>query len=498
MAAPFVGFANLFEKHVAIRYIQCEKEGTVSDNYRGKRVTIMGLGVFGGGIAAARFFAERGAVVTVTDLKGEDKLAASVEALSDCTIRYRLRRHRVADFVNADIVVPSPAVPRDHRLLRLAAGHGAELQTEMNLFVGRCPARIVGITGTNGKTTTSAMVGHILGASGWRTWLGGNIGRSLLADVPEISPEDCVVLELSSFQLEWFPQTGVSPHVSVVTNIAQDHLDRHKTMQAYMAAKWPILANQCRDDWAILNAGCELLDAWRAEAPGRVFPFSSKQELSEGAFCREGSIIVAMDGRETAFAPIEALGLPGEHNLENALAGVAVCAVLGLAPAEVERGLRSFKGVEHRLELVAQIDGVRYFNDSKATTPDATIVALKSFDCPIVLIAGGSGKGLSFNEMAAEFARRARGLVVVGATGEEIASCVRTASNGGVEAVACSSLEEAVLAAKGIAQPGDVVLLSPGDASYDMFNNYEERGDMFKHLVRSLGSDQLAEQSQRS
>ena len=466
------------------------------DDYANKRVTIMGLGHFGGGVGAARFFAERGAAVTVTDLKGPEDLADSIEHLRGYGISYRLRRHRRADFLNADIVVPSPAVPRQSPLLALAREHGAQLDTEMNLFVRRCPAGIIGVTGTNGKTTTAAMLGHILQSAGRTTWLGGNIGRSLLADLPAMRPGDHVVLEMSSFQLEWLPQTGLCPHLSIVTNLAPDHLDRYRSVDEYYAAKWQIAAGHREGDWLVLNADCPELADWAGRAPSRVLPFSFAQELAEGVFCRGDAIMARLDGQEQYLCPIDALKLPGRHNVENALAAAAGCVIVGLPPAQIEAGIRSFTGVEHRIEFVAEVDGVRYYNDSKATTPDSTIVALRAFQCPIVLIAGGSGKGLSFEPMARAMHGRVRGGVLIGKTADEIAACMR-AERSEIEPVRCASLHEAVLAARKLAQPGDVVLLSPADASYDMFRNYEERGELFRHEVHQLASREPAEQRER-
>jgi len=281
-----------------------------------------------------------------------------------------------------------------------------------------------------------------------------------------------------------------------VTNIAPDHLDRHGTMEQYVAAKWPIASNQSPDDWLVLNADCELLDDWQQRARSQVCLFSSQRELARGTFVRGDRIVVRLDGKEDVAVSMAAVALPGAHNLENALAAICACALLGLNGEEIATGLRSFEGVEHRLEFVAQIDGVRYYNDSKATTPDSTIVALKAFDCPVVLIAGGSGKGLAFDKMAEVAAGRLRAAVMIGKTADEIARCLHRHCGDHVATIRCSSLADAVGAARAQAQPGDLVLLSPGDASYDMFRNYEERGRMFKEEVLRLASDAMAEKSQ--
>jgi len=265
-------------------------------------------------------------------------------------------------------------------------------------------------------------------------------------------------------------------------------------MENYKAAKLAILSNQAHGDWAVLNADCRELDAWRSKVNSRLLPFSSTQQLDSGVFCkrtcRNGIITARFGEDERAIAPIDALRIPGRHNLENALAAVAACVILGLTPGEIEAGLRSFTGVDHRLELVAEIGGVRFYNDSKATTPDSTMVAIEAFDCPIVLIAGGSGKGLSFEEMACKLVGRARGVIAMGRTGPEIARWVREKSGGAIETVRSASLQDAVSAARRMAQPGDVILLSPGDASYDMFSNFEKRGEAFKLEVSRIASDE--------
>jgi len=454
-------------------------------HFAGKRVTVMGLGLFGGGVGAARFLAKGGAQVTVTDLKPADELAESVAQLNGLPIEFHLGGHREDDFRKADLVVVSPAVPSDSPFLALARQRDVPLESEMALFFRYCRAPILGITGSSGKSTTTALT-HAMLANwlGPRAWLGGNIGRSLLEDLDAIAPDHLVVLELSSFQLQDLDRLARSPHISVVTNLAPNHLDRHKDLAEYIAAKKTILRHQRHGDFAILNADDPEVATWGHGLKGRTVFFSLRTPLQQDACVQNGQIVIADAEGTHIVCPASELRLPGQHNLANALAATAAAWLAGARQDAIAHALRTFPGLEHRLEFVAEIRGVRYFNDSKATTPEASSIALRAFDAPIVLIAGGHDKGAPFDAFAAECAQRAKHVVLIGKTAQRIASLIEANRRGDSPLLTIpSSFADAVAAAKAAAAPGDIVLLSPACASYDMFRNYEDRGNQFKSLV---------------
>ena len=451
-------------------------------DFEKKRITVMGLGLFGGGLGIARYLVRRGARVTVTDLRTEDQLQESVRALQDLCVTLKLGGHDPADFTDADRVFVNPAVPKTSEYLALARRSGVPLDTEMNLFFRECPSPILGVTGSNGKTTTTALLGAMFSRSDPRTLVGGNIGRSLLDELDALTPDVPVVLELSSFQLEDLREVGRSPHISVVLNLTPNHLDRHGTMGAYAAAKRAILDYQTREDVAVLNAEDPLVREWARVSKGRVLFFGMHGVSAGGAFVEEGVIVFRQDGRQILLCRADELRLLGSHNLCNALAATAAACAFGLPTEAITGALRTFEGVEHRLEFVREIAGVNHYNDSISTTPESTIAALRAFDAPIVLIAGGYDKGVSFDELGRVISDRAKALVLIGATAERIASTVRT----DVPIRLCDTLPEATHLAADLACAGDIVLLSPACASYDMFRNFEDRGRQFKEIVRQI------------
>ena len=426
----------------------------------GKRVTVVGLGRFGGGVGVTRWLCEQGAIVTVSDQADESALADSVAALAGCDVSLHLGAHHDADFVDTDLLVVNPAVPKDSPLIRAAEAAGVPRTSEINLFLQRCPARVVGITGSVGKSTTAVMTGEILSGR-ITTHVGGNIGGSLLGGLTEIQPDHVVVMELSSFQLEDLPLLGVSPQVAVVTNLQPNHLDRHGSFDAYAAAKKNIFAFQGGQDVLVLNRADAVLAGWAGDAPGKVDWFDSADE------------------------PFE-LAVPGSHNQANAQAAWAVARQFGIDRADAAVALKAFHGLPHRLELVAERDGVRYVNDSKCTTPAGAMVALEAFDprrC--IIIVGGSDKGASFDELTGALVAGAKGVVAMGETGPAIIESLKQRREGKPPATrSAADLASAVEAARQLAESGDVVLLSPACASYDQFANYEQRGEAFVRLVK--------------
>jgi UDP-N-acetylmuramoylalanine--D-glutamate ligase len=357
-------------------------------DYRGRRVTVMGLGSFGGGLGAARFLSERGAIVTVTDLRTAEQLAESLTELQSFPLqRLCLGRHDESDFVTADLVVVNPAIRRDHPLLALAASHGVPLTSELNLFWQHQSGRILAVTGSNGKSTTTALTHAILKQARPRTWLGGNIGRSLLTAVDKIQAEDVVVLELSSFQLTDLDRLQVSPQIAVVTNFSPNHLDWHTDLEHYRWAKQTLLRWQTAADVAILNADDPQTRTWTSSAHRWLFGITDHG--ADGTFLRGDAAIFRQNGVEHAFPLREWLRLPGEHNLANALAAAAAALAAGASLDDVRRGLETYEPLPHRLQFVGEVAGRKFYNDSLATTPESAIVGLRAFSQPVVLLAGG-------------------------------------------------------------------------------------------------------------
>jgi UDP-N-acetylmuramoylalanine--D-glutamate ligase len=426
---------------------------------RNKRVTVQGLGRFGGGIAVARWLAGQGARVLVTDKDPAEKLADSVKQLAGVPIEFRLGEHREDDFRNTDVVVASPAVPLNNQYLAAARSAGVPITTEIRLFVERLRAgRVVGVTGTKGKSTTTSMLAAMLGRK-HKTWVGGNIGKSLLEDLPNIAEGDVVVLELSSFMLEHLRPMRWSPHVAVVTMVAQDHLDWHGSLEAYVDAKRVLLAFQKPTDFAVLNEtdpGCR-------------------------AIARSATAQVRFYGKDVA-RPFN-LKLPGIHNQVNAQGAFTAASCLGVTWEDAQAALDGYKSLPHRLELVHEERGVRFYNDSIATIPEAALAALHSFPAGrVIQIIGGRQKDLPLDAMCQELARRAKGVLCIGEKGPDLAEKVTKA--GGRIVHLCHDLTGAIGKAKEIAREGDIVLLSTGCKSYDQFINFEQRGETFARLAR--------------
>jgi len=473
-------------------------------DFTAKRATIIGLAREG--TALARFLAQRGAQVTVSDLKGPEELAENIAALEGLPIRYVLGDHPPEILDGADVLFISPGVPLEAPIVVEARRRGMPISSETRLFVELCPAPIVGITGSSGKTTTVSLVGEMLKAEGLRTWVGGNIGQPLIGHLEEIESHHKVVMELSSFQLELFGPgdwetgnwewgiEGISPHIAAILNITPNHLDRHPSMEAYIEAKKNIVRYQRPGDVAVLGYDNPISRAIADECPGEVLLFSRRTEVERGAFLRAGEIVLRVGEREERICSVDEIKLLGEHNVDNVLAACTLAAAAGASPPAMARVATTFEGVEHRLELVRELDGVRYYNDSIATSPERVVAALKSFETPIVLLAGGRDKHLPWDEFARWVRRRVKHLVLFGEAAPLIEEVVRgeaysrpsTPGPYPLTLVRCADLEEAVAVAHRLAEPGDVVLLSPGGTSFDAFRDFAERGRRFKELVKGL------------
>ena len=479
-------------------------------DFAGKRATIIGLAREG--TALARFLAEHGAQVTVSDLKKPEELAESIAALEGLPIRYALGGHPSEILDGADVLFISPGVPLEAPIVAEARRRGMPISSETRLFVELCPAPIMGITGSSGKTTTVSLVGEMLKAEGLRTWVGGNIGQPLIGHLEEIEPDDKVVMELSSFQLELFAPgnsgfgirdsgiEGISPHIAAILNITPNHLDRHPSMEEYIEAKKNIVRYQGPEDIAVLGYDNPISRAIADECPGRVLFFSQRTEVERGAFLRGGEITLRVGDREEQICSVDEIKLLGKHNVDNVLAACALAAMAGASPPAMAQVATTFKGVEHRLELVRELNGVRYYNDSIATSPERVVAALQSFEAPIVLLAGGRDKHLPWDDFARWVHRRVKHLVLFGEAAPLIERAVRGYGTRDKESEdlapipyplphaihRCSTLEEAVKVAVSVSQPGDIVLLSPGGTSFDAFRDFAERGRRFKELVKRL------------
>ena len=444
---------------------------------RGKRVLVVGLARTG--VATALFCATQGAVVAATDVRSEQQLGDCVEKLRAEGVRLSFGEPGPAILRGQELVVPSPGVPADAPLLVQAQGMGIPVWSEIELAGRFLRGKLIGITGSNGKTTTTSLIEHILRTAGMATVLAGNIGTPLIAQVERSTDETVTVAELSSFQLELVE--SFRPHIAVFLNLTTDHLDRHKTLDAYGAAKARIFANQTRDDFAVLNAD-DTASAAYAPASPRVFWFSRKKMVTPGAFVRDDKIVFSHHGEEEKIIALSQLPLPGAHNLENVLAATVASRLAGVRPVQIEVGIKSFAGVEHRIEFVAEVQGVRYYNDSKATNVDATLKALESFPGRILVILGGKDKDSDYTQLRAKLREKAILALLIGAAADKIEHQIA----GSVAIERAGTMENAVAAAFQSAHAGDIVLLSPACASFDQFQNYEHRGRVFKDLVNQL------------
>ncbi len=434
---------------------------------------VVGLGA--SGKAAARFAAERGAQVTATDRRSLSELREAAEEMGKLNVRLELGGHPPKLFFEQDLIVPSPGVPWHLPELDAARRNGTAIAGELEIATGALKGPVIGVTGTNGKTTTTSLIGHIIETAGLPVATGGNLGTPVLAMVDSSSDEQWNVLELSSFQLE--AATTFPVHIAVVLNVTPDHLDRHGTLEAYAEAKGKIFQAQTARDYAVLHVDDPVCRAFAMQTAGFVHWFSRTRRHEPGTWVENGWIV--LNGQPIAALPSH---IPGRHNLENALAAVTASSLAGVGPEAMAKGLQTFRTAEHRLEFVADINGVAYYNDSKATNVDAAIKAVESFDRGLWVILGGSDKGLEYAALKKPLRDRTRGVLLIG----ESAPKIKRELNRAAPLVQAGTLFEAIQYAHRHAESGDTVLLSPACASFDQFRNYGERGRRFKEIVREL------------
>jgi UDP-N-acetylmuramoylalanine--D-glutamate ligase len=456
---------------------------------KGKRVLVVGLGK--SGIASALFLADHGARVAVSDTKSEEELHHEIPQLLDRGIVVEAGYHNERTFKEQELIVISPGVPSDVPQLEQARQAGIPVIGEVELASRYLKGQIVAITGSNGKTTTTTLAGEIIAAGGKKTLVGGNIGTPAISFVETATDDTWIVLEVSSFQLETIET--FHPQIAVVLNVTPDHLDRHHTFENYAAAKARIFENQTGSDFAVLNADDATCVAMAHKTKAAVYWFSRQHLVEHGAFVRGDDIIWCDADREQTVMPVAEIGLKGAHNVENVLAGVCAGMLAGVDPADIRHAVAAFKAVEHRLEFVANIRGVDYYNDSKATNVDATIKALESFSGGIHLILGGKDKGSDYSILNPLLQERVKRVYTIGAAASKIESQIK-----GVPVVSAATIDTAVRLAGESAAAGDIILLAPACASFDQFVSYEHRGRVFKDLVRQMESRELQHAGPRS
>ncbi len=433
----------------------------MKNDFKNKKVLVMGLGLLSGGLGAARFFAENGARVTVTDLKLEKQLASSIEKLKDLPITFVLGEHREKDFCEADLIIRNPDVLLNSPYLTLARKNKVPIEMAESFFVKNFPALVIGVTGSRGKSTTASLIAHILKEAGLPVFLAGNVaGSSTLQLVDKITPQTYVVLELSSFQLEGFGESKISPQVAVITNIYPEHLNHYPTFKDYVDDKKNIFRFQTKSDFLILNKRNKYTKEFKKEAKSKVFLFDGND--------------VSQDWN---------LKLKGEHNRENAAAAIRVSQILKIPPEIIQKAVENFNPLPYHLEKVREIAGVSFINDGVSTSPEATMAAIQTFKQPVILLLGGNDKKLDFKELGRQINQKAKAVFLMeGTATEKFKKVIKKELIYG----SFSNLRETVLAAKDFAKNGDIILFSPAATSFNWFNNIYERSLEFEKIVRSL------------
>lgn len=462
----------------------CSKVAQVIEPLRHKKVAVVGIGI--SNLSVIRFLHKHGIKVTACDRKPAEELREVYTELKELGTRLELGSGYLDNLSEFDIIFKTPGLSPNSPQFEAALRKGAVLMSEMQLFFELCDARIVAVTGSDGKTTTTTLIGKICEEAGLDVFVGGNIGTPPLDRIEELSPDSIVVLELSSFQLQVMER---SPQVALVLNVTPNHLDIHASMQEYIDAKKNIYKYQGRNDYGIFSYDNDITRCMAEEHRGHTLYFSLDCEVYEGAFLRGSDIILRRNHEDVVVMSVHDIQLRGLHNTANVLAAVAAVNALGIELDPIRNAVRGFTGVEHRIEFVRELDGVKYFNDSIGTSPARSIAGITSFDEPVVLIAGGSDKNIGFERFSEVVVKKVKTLVLIGNTAQKIESAVEYESKRvgiWVPILRCETFEEAIRSARNSAQPGDVVLLSPACASFDMFGSFAERGRIFKEIVGTL------------
>jgi UDP-N-acetylmuramoylalanine--D-glutamate ligase len=459
-------------------------------SFKNKKVTVMGLGLHGGGLAVAKFLAKRGAIVTVTDLKTAKQLAKSIRQLKGYKIKYVLGKHQLSDFVTADMVIKNPGVHGRNKFLEAAQKHKVRIAADLSLFFQFCPSKqIIGITGTKGKSTTTSLVYQIIKAYRKDAILGGNIRISPLDYLSKIQANTPVVLELSSWQLEGLQADKISPHYALITNVLRDHLNTYLSMADYVAAKTLIFKSQKPQDFAVLNKDNDYTRAMVKQVKSRLYWYSLKKlpAAAKGAYLDKGWLIFKQGARKEKVMAAKNIQIIGIHNLSNILAAITLTKIFGAPTRVIKKVVSNFKGIAGRMQLIREFQGVKYYNDTTATAPDAVMAALNSFQQKVVLLAGGTDKKLEFKDLAQTIKNKTRALLLFkGTATDKLVKELRRINYKGSLALV-DSMATAFKQARYILHQGDIFLLSPGAASFGLFINEFDRGDQFNDIVRRLG-----------
>ena len=452
---------------------------------KNKKVAVLGIGI--SNTPLIRFLYGMGVDITAFDKAEKDKLTENIQSLSDLDIKYSLGENYLDKLKGFDVVFRTPGMRYDLPQLLKAKDEGAVITSEIEVLFDLCPSRILAITGSDGKSTTTTLIYNILREEGYKCWLGGNIGIPLLSRVGEMRESDMVVLELSSFQLHTMRK---SPGTAVITNITPNHLDVHKSMEEYIDAKKNIFVHQSSEDKVVLNYDNKVTRELASQAESRVEFFSRLGGIDEGAVLKNKKLVYIRNGKTTEIVDADEIVIPGLHNIENYLA--AIGAVFDLvSPQSIHKVATTFRGVEHRIELVREIKGIKFYNDSIASSPMRTIAGLNTFKQRVILIAGGKDKNNDYQPLGDVMVDKVKCLVLVGQTSPQIVKALldaveKNAKGHDIKIFKCSEFDQAVKAAYACAEKGDIVILSPASTSFDLFKNFEERGRKFKEVVNSL------------
>ncbi len=451
---------------------------------------MMGLGLHGGGVGTVKFLSEAGAQIIATDIKSKEELALSLEKLKGIkNVSFILGQHRPEDFTETDLVIKNPAVPWNNKYIKLALDKKIPVEMDSSLFFKLCKNKIIGVTGTKGKTTTSKLIYTILKTAKKDAVEAGISQTSVLDKLKNLEKETLVVFELSSWRLSALGRSKISPQISVITNIYPDHLNYYKSMPEYIADKENIFLYQKKNDICVINAGNVLLEKSRCKIPSQIVEFSREKIISgSGAFIEDGSMYFKNGESKNKILNISEIKLKGAHNQENILAAVAVAGMLGIDFEIIKKGILGFLGTPHRLELVRELEGVEYYNDSAATTPESAISGINSFSEPVVLICGGANKNLNVSMLAKEISKKVKSIIFLAgeSTDKIIEELRKEDENKNTEFEIVNSMEKAVELARREVQAGDIILLSPGASSFGLFINEFDRGDQFREIVKKL------------
>jgi len=439
-----------------------------------RRIVVVGMARTG--VAAAEFLLKMGALVTVTDVKPEEQLGPSPQLLRSLGADVQCGGHSSEAFLNGDLIILSPGVDPALPFLEAARANGIPIMSEIELAFWYLHPPLIAVTGTNGKSTTTALIGHILSHGQKKVFVGGNIGTPLTNYLLQDTEVDYIVAEISSFQLETI--SDFRPWIAVLLNLEEDHLERHSTFSSYAQVKSKIFSNQKRDDWAVVNNDDPIVRKLAAQIHARILPFGRKSNGIQGIWLEDHTVRIAR-GTEGPRVSLQGVKIIGRHNVENIMAAIAVGTICGVPPQAIQQSLNSFLGLEHRLEFVKEWRGVSIYNDSKATNVSSTLGALMSFSRPIVLLAGGKDKGGDYTPLRTAVEKNVNTLILMGEAKEKMSASLHDV----VSTYLVQNMEEGVRLALDIARRGDVILLSPACASFDMFNDYAERGSVFKQLI---------------